>query len=61
MGAVGKSAPESDHNSWGGPSADVLDDSSPQHAFDSLFLLGVTGIGMQYGSGDDRDNLNLTR
>ncbi len=48
-------------NSWGDSSGDLLDDSSSRAAFDHLFLLaGSTGIGMQYSSGDDGDNFDLT-
>jgi subtilase family serine protease len=48
-------------NSFYVPSGDVLDDSADQNANNNLFLLaGATGIGMQFSSGDDGDNFDLT-
>ncbi len=48
-------------NSFGDPSGDVLDDTATQNANNNLFLMaGATGIGMQFSSGDDGDNFDLT-
>ncbi|MBV8943721.1 MAG: hypothetical protein JO240_18515, partial [Solirubrobacterales bacterium] len=48
-------------NSWGDPSGDVLDDSSYRAAFDQLFIeAGMKGITVQYSTGDDGDNFDLT-
>jgi len=45
-------------NSWLDPAGDVLDSSSDRAAYDQLFLEAASqGIGFQYSSGDDGDNL----
>jgi subtilase family serine protease len=48
-------------NSWGDPSGDVLDDSATRAAYDDLFMLAdSTGMTIQFSSGDDGDNFDLT-
>jgi subtilase family serine protease len=48
-------------NSWGDPAGDVLVDNATKAAYDDEFLLaGSTGITVQFSSGDDGDNFNLT-
>ena len=48
-------------NSWGDTAGDLLTDAATKTAYDDLFQLAdATGIGVQFSSGDDGDNFDLT-